>query len=169
MPRSLSAVATHLQGDARRAVTLLEESQSQFREVGDRRNAAVAALNLADALRDSVALDRAIVQYRDALVEFADVDDREGVAQVFLGLGGVMARVGQFEGAAKLLGAASVLKSEELGAREKFREVTNLKAAISAIRSAFGEEAFTAAWEAGRALPLEAAVQVALSSVPPES
>ncbi|HEX2281789.1 MAG TPA: tetratricopeptide repeat protein [Thermomicrobiales bacterium] len=147
------AVATHLQGDASRAVALLEESRLLFREVGDRRNAAVAALNLADALRDSGDLAESIVQYRDALVEFAETGEPQGIAQVFLGLGGVMARVGEFEVAARLLAAASVLKShEESGSREKFREVTNLNAAISVIRGALGEGAFTAAWEAGRAL-----------------
>ena len=159
------AVATHLQGDAPRAVALLEESRLLFQEVGDRRSAAVAALNLADALRDSGDLPQAVDQYRDALAEFAAADDHQGVAQVFLGLGGVMARVGQFESAAKLLGAASVLKpGEEPGSSEKSHEIANLKADLDAIRGALGEEAFTAAWEAGRALSLDAAVKVALSS-----
>jgi predicted ATPase/class 3 adenylate cyclase len=159
------AVATHLLGDAPRAVALLEESRLLFQEVGDRRSAAVAALNLADALRDSGDLPQAVVQYRDALAEFADADDHQGVAQVFLGLGGVMARMGRFESAAKLLGAASVLKTgEEPGSPEKSHEIAHLKADLDVIRGALGEEAFTAAWEAGRALSVDAAVKVALSS-----
>jgi tetratricopeptide (TPR) repeat protein len=159
------AVATHLLGDAPRAVALLEESRLLFQEVGDRRSAAVAALNLADALRDSGDLPQAVVQYRDALAEFADADDHQGVAQVFLGLGGVMARMGRFESAANLLGAASVLKpGEEPGSPEKSHEIAHLKADLDVIRGALGEEAFTAAWEAGRALSVDAAVKVALSS-----
>ena len=72
---------------------------------------------------------------------------------------------GEFESAAKLLGAASVLKpGEESGSGEESPEVANLKADLSAIRGALGEEAFTAAWDAGRALSLEAAVGAALSS-----
>jgi predicted ATPase len=163
------AVATHLQGDASRAVALLEESRLLFQEVGDRRRAAVATQNLANAPRDSGDLAQAVVQYRDALAEFAAADDRRGLAQVFLGLGGVMARVRQFESAARLLGAASALgPGEELSSAEKSREQANLNNAVDMIRATLGEEEFTAAWAAGRALPLEAAVQVALSSGLPD-
>jgi tetratricopeptide (TPR) repeat protein len=162
------AAATHFQGDAARAIALFEESRLLFREVGDRRSEAVTTVNLATAMRDTGDLSQAAVQYRGALAEFADADDPRGVAQVFLGLGGVMVRIGQFESAAKLLGAASVLKrGEEPSTPEESRELTNLKADLSAIRSVLGEEAFTAAWEAGRALPLDAAVEVALSTARP--
>jgi hypothetical protein len=76
-----------------------------------------------------------------------------------------MVRVGQFEHAAKLLGAASVLKpGEEPESGESSPEIANLKDDLNAIRDALGEEAFTAAWDAGRALSLEAAVRVAHSS-----
>jgi hypothetical protein len=79
-----------------------------------------------------------------------------------------MARLGQYESAAKLLGAASVLKpGEEPNSREKARLVASLKADLDAIRGALGEEAFTAAWEAGRTLSLEAAMQEALGSAIP--
>jgi hypothetical protein len=138
-----------------------------FREVGDRRSEAVTALNLANALRDTGNLSQAADQYGEALGEFVDAGDHQDVALVFLGLGGVMAGVGQFESAAKLLAAASVLKpGEDLNSTEKSREATNLKANISAIRSALGEEGFTAAWDAGRTMSLDAAVDVALSSAP---
>ena len=100
-------------------------------------------------------------------MEFTDADDHRGVARVFRGLAGVMARLEQFESATKLLGAASVLNpGEEPDSPEEFHEAANLKADLGAIRAALGEEAFTAAWDAGRALSLDAAVQVALSSAP---
>ena len=67
--------------------------------------------------------------------------------------------------AAKLLGAASALTpDEEPGSGERSPEIATLEADLNAIRGALGEDAFTAAWDAGRALSLEAAVQVALSS-----
>jgi hypothetical protein len=76
--------------------------------------------------------------------------------------------MGHFEHAAKLLGAACTLKPEaEPDFAETSPEAANLKNDLDVIRSALGEEAFTAAWDAGRALSLEAAVQVALSSVRP--
>jgi predicted ATPase len=162
------AVANHRQGDAPRAVALLEESLSLFREVGDRRSAALAALNLADALRDSGDLTQAGVHYRDALTGFDAIEDRALVAEGLQGLGSLLVRADEFERAATLLGAASTLKSnEEPGSGEGSPESASLAADRDAIRSALGEEAFTAAWEAGRALSLEAAVQAAAASVVP--
>ena len=161
-------MASHRQGDPQRAGVLLAESLSLYREVGDRRNAALAALDLADALRDSDDLTQAGVHYRDALGEFGAVEDRALVAQGLLGLGSVMVREGEFKNAAKLLGAASALTlGEEPDSGEGSPETVHSEEDLNAIRSALGEEAFTATWEAGRALSLEAAVQAALSSAIP--
>jgi len=161
------AVANHRQGDAPRAVALLEESLSLYGEVGDRRNAAQAALNLADALRDSDDLTQAAVHYRDALVEFGAVGDRGRVAQGLRGLGAARVREGKFERAATLLGAASALTSgEELNSGAASPELTTLAADLDAIRGALSEDAFTAAWDAGRSMSLDAAVQSALSDRP---
>jgi predicted ATPase/class 3 adenylate cyclase len=158
------AVANHRQGDAPRAVALLEESLSLFGEVGDRRSAALAALNLADALRDRGDLTHAAVHYREALVEFAAMEDRALVAAGLMGLGSVMVRQGEFQLAATLLGAASALTSDEgPDSSAASPELATLAADLDAIRDALGEDAFTAAWDAGRALSLEAVVQAALS------
>ena len=79
-----------------------------------------------------------------------------------------MARMGQFDNAAKLLGAASILKfGEEPDSWEQSPEISILKDDLDSIRGALGEEAFTAAWDAGRRLSLDAAVQLALSSARP--
>jgi predicted ATPase/class 3 adenylate cyclase len=159
------AVANHGQGDALRAATMLEESLSLFREVGDRRSAALAALNLADALRDGDDLTQAGVHYRDALAEFGAIEDRALVAGGLRGLGSVMVRERQFEEAARLLGASSALTPDvDSGSGEAASEIATLEADLNAIRRALGEDVFAAAWNAGRALSPEAAVQVALSS-----
>ncbi len=157
------AVATHRLGDAPRAVALLEESLSRFGEVGDLRSVGLAALNLADALRDTDDLTQAAVHYRNALAQFAAADNRERVAQGFLGLGSVLVRQGDFERAATLFGAASALTAGEEPRSDGSPEIATLEDDLNAIRGALGGEAFTAAWDAGRALSLEAAVQVALS------
>ena len=147
------AVANHRQGDFPRAVALLEESLSLFREVGDRRSAALAALNLADALRDSGDLTQAGVHYRDALAGFDAIEDQALVAQGLLGLGSLLVRAGELERAATLLAAASTLTPDkEPGSGEGSPESAPLAADLAAIRGALGEDAFTAAWDAGRAL-----------------
>ncbi|MCD6033920.1 MAG: hypothetical protein K0S78_6106, partial [Thermomicrobiales bacterium] len=161
------ATANHLQGDAPHAAVLLAESLSLFRDVGDERSAALAALYLGDALRDSDNLRQAAVHYRDALAEFATLDDHEQVAEGLLRLGRVMVREGEFENAVRLLGAASaVAHDDEPGAGAGSPAITSLDNGLNAIRDVLGEEAFTAAWDAGRALSLEAAVRVALSPAP---
>jgi hypothetical protein len=84
------------------------------------------------------------------------------------GIGSLLVRAGEFERAATLLGAASTLKpDEEPGTGEASPEIAALAADRDAIRGALGEDAFTAAWDAGRSLSCDAAVQSALSSAIP--
>ena len=159
------ASASHLQSDARRAAVLLTESLSLYRDVGDQRSAALAALYLADVLSDDDDLTQAAVHYREALAEFATLGDRDRVAEGLSKLGRVMVREGAFEPAAKLLGAVSALEpDDEPSAVEGSPQITGPDGELNAIREAMGEDAFTAVWDAGRALSLEAAVEVALSS-----
>jgi hypothetical protein len=68
-----------------------------------------------------------------------------------------MVRQGESQLAATLIGAASALTSDEgpdSGAASP--ELATLAADLDAIRDALGEDVFTAAWDAGRALSLEA-------------
>jgi predicted ATPase/class 3 adenylate cyclase len=159
------ATANHLQGDAPRAAVLLAESLSLFRDVGDERSAILATLYLADAQRDSNELRQAAVHYREALAAFSALDDRDGVARGLLNLGRVMVREGKFALAAKLLGAVSATElAGDPGAGKDSLVPTSLDDDHNAIRDAIGEKELTAAWEAGRALSLDGAVQLAISS-----
>jgi predicted ATPase/class 3 adenylate cyclase len=154
------AVANHRQGDPARAVAQLEESLVLYREVGDLRSAALVTLNLADALRDIGESKQAAALYRDILAEFLAADDRDRITDGLIGLGRVMVHEGEFESAARLLGAASAAAQDhELSPSE-----VTVEDDLTAIRDALGEDAFTAAWDAGRALTPEAAVAAAISS-----
>jgi predicted ATPase/class 3 adenylate cyclase len=159
------ALANHPHGDAPSAAALLEESLSLFRDVGDKRSAALAELYLADVLSENDDPPQAAIHYREALTEFASIKDHDRVAQGLSGLGSVLVRMGEFERAARLLGAASTLTpDEEPGTRERSPEIAALDDNLEAIRGALGEEAFIVAWDAGRALSLEEALRLALSS-----
>ncbi len=151
--------ANYRQGDIPRATALLEESLSLFREVGDGRSAALAALNLADALRDSGDLKQATAHYQEALVTFGDVNDRDRVVDGLLGLAGVLVRQGAFKDAARLLGGVSALSIEQPRDSLESVEAAN---DVETVRSALGEVGFSTAWESGRELSLEAAVQAAV-------
>jgi hypothetical protein len=64
---------------------------------------------------------------------------------------------GDAERAARLFGAAEALR-EALGAPLPPVERAHYDRSIATVRAALGEKAFAAAWTAGRAMPLEAAV-----------
>jgi hypothetical protein len=125
----------------------------------------LVTLNLADAQLDSDELTQAAAHYREALAAFGADVDRERVTKGLLGLGSLLVRRGDFERAATLLGAASSLTTKNsTSSVEDSPEAAALADDLNAIREALGEQALTAAWDAGRALSLEAAVQVALGS-----
>jgi predicted ATPase/class 3 adenylate cyclase len=155
------AWANHRRGNAPRAAMMLEESLSLFRDVGDTRNVALAALNLGDFLQESDDLERAAAYYQDALATFGDIHDREGVDYALSGLASLLVRQGAFKEAARLLGAASALTTDLPPGSAKTTRAEN---DAEAIRSAMGEEEFSAAWKSGRELSLEAAVQAAVAA-----
>ena len=155
------AIANRRQGHIPRVTSMLEESVALFREVGDSRSAALAALNLADALRDSDDLKQATMRYQDALIAFGEISDQERVVDGLLGLGSVLVRQGEFQHAARILGAASAL-SDDLP--QDSPESTQSVDDIEAIRNALGEAEFASAWESGRQLSLESAIQAAVAA-----
>ncbi|MGH8104339.1 MAG: hypothetical protein ACREJQ_07455, partial [bacterium] len=67
---------------------------------------------------------------------------------------------------AKLLGAADALR-EAIGSPLPPSERADHDRTLAAVCSALGDAAFTAAFAAGRALPLAAAIEYALSDDPP--
>ena len=73
---------------------------------------------------------------------------------------------GQGARAARLLGAAAALR-EALGAPQPPQERTDTEQAVAPARAALGEEAWAAAYAAGRALTLEQAIAEALARAMP--
>jgi hypothetical protein len=82
-------------------------------------------------------------------------------------LGSIIAGVGgQGEQAARLLGAAAAVR-ERLGAPQPPDDRQEVERLVAAARQALGVPAWTAAFTAGTALSLEAAVAEALGEPPP--
>jgi hypothetical protein len=141
------------------AVQAAEESLALSREVGDRGGEG-AALNLLGHL----ARDRGDLENARALL-LASISDAPvvpiGIAVTLEGLAGVEADQGRPLKAARLLGAASKLRgaTDDLPRSYMTHRVVADRAAVG---SALGAEAFTAAWDAGRRLSLEAALAEAL-------
>ena len=87
---------------------------------------------------------------RSGLTLHWDDADRGRIAACLNGLGIVAALAGQAERAARLCGAAEALR-ETIGAPVP-RHRGQYERAIAAARATLGEQAFAAAWAAGRAL-----------------
>jgi tetratricopeptide (TPR) repeat protein len=141
------------------AVQAAEESLALSREVGDRGGEG-AALNLLGHLardRGDLANARAFLLASLSGAPAVPI----GIAGTLEGLAGVEAEQGHLDRAARLLGAASGLRGATDDLPRSYM-THRVMADRAAVRSALGAQAFTAAWDAGRRLSLEAAVGEAL-------
>jgi predicted ATPase/DNA-binding SARP family transcriptional activator len=158
--RNLGHVVSN-QGDLDTARALLEESLQIRRELGDRRGIAHSLGILADIVQDQDDPVSAQSLYAESLAIHREVGDRGGVAERLEGLAALMLVQAKAQKAVRLWGAAHALRErigspKPLHAREKYDQQ------LAEARSALGEEAFAAAWEAGCALTWEGAVDYAL-------
>jgi non-specific serine/threonine protein kinase len=89
------------------------------------------------------------------------IGDKWAIAYSLAGWAEAARAVGHREQAVRLCGAAAALR-ETLGAALPPTEAAQFARVLAALRAALGEGPFVAAWETGRALPLEQAVAEAL-------
>jgi predicted ATPase/DNA-binding SARP family transcriptional activator len=105
--------------------------------------------------------DWATTCYRRSLVMRQEVGDTLALARSLEDFAGLAARQQQWERAAKLLGAAEgTCIGQDWTPPVAIPE--EYKRTVEVARAALSEEAFAAAWEAGRAMTLQAAVEYAL-------
>jgi tetratricopeptide (TPR) repeat protein len=150
------------QGEHERAAALYEEALGLFRALGDRRGSANALGNLGRVVLSQGDYGRAAALLEEALLLSRDIGTWELVAAGVESLAWVAASCGQARQAARLCGAAEAQR-EALGAPLPPDERAGHDQAVAAMRAALGEQAFAAAWAAGRALPLEQAIGEALA------
>ncbi|MGH2562792.1 MAG: LuxR C-terminal-related transcriptional regulator [Thermomicrobiales bacterium] len=155
-------IVTAQQGDATRASTLLAEGLAQHQRQGNPWGTgfALRALGtLACAQHDNV---MAAARFRTCVELWWEHGYRRGVGCAFVGLATVAGAMGQPEQAARLLGAVEAVR-EEYGLALWSTEQAMAAVAMADARAALGEAAYTRAWDAGHALPLEDAVAEALA------
>ena len=153
-------VAALNENDLKAARELIGEARAVFEELGERRGQALAALN------------GGMVEYLDGDVETADRLFRECLeiarrigarplgGYAMLGLALTASRVGALERAATLHGFFDAL-CEEVGAVVQALETRLRDADQDRLRVELGDAGFDAAYQAGRALPLDDAVALA--------
>jgi DNA-binding CsgD family transcriptional regulator len=155
-------------GSHARAQACLEQGLALSQELDDRFGTAfqVAALGrLASSQGDHA---RATPLLRQALILWRDLGDLRDVGVGLDGLALAAAAQGQGRRAAQLFGAASAVR-ERPGLTENPIWGDDHARAVEATRGSLGEAELVAAWEEGRALPLELAIEMALGSTDPDA
>jgi tetratricopeptide (TPR) repeat protein len=158
---SMGNVAGKLDDHAR-AVTLFQESLALGRELGEKRLIAIVLVNLGNSAQAQGNAAQAAAQYAESLTLCQAIGLPWLVAYGLEGMAGVSKAQGQPEQAAHLFGAAAALR-EAISAPLPPADHARHDHAVAAVRVALGEDAFAAAWEAGRTMPLEQAVAEAIS------
>jgi non-specific serine/threonine protein kinase len=157
-------VAAQGRGELAMAATHLEAALDQYRGIGYARGESKTLLILGDVARDREDHRRAWTHYRESLALAGEHGDLRTILDALAGLATVAVAWGAPEHAARLLGAAEALR-EAIGtmillpADRESHERT-----VAAARAELSEAAFAAAWAAGQALPLEAAIADALGT-----
>jgi DNA-binding CsgD family transcriptional regulator len=149
-------------GDLVGAAHHLEEAERRQRALGFAWGLSRTLCYLGDLARARGDLDAALSRYRESL----ELAQKSGVllraANALDGVVGVAAARGDAERAVRLYGATAALR-ERLGAALPPYERLVHEQNLAAARASLGPAAFDAAWAAGAALPLEAAVAEALA------
>jgi non-specific serine/threonine protein kinase len=165
---AITALAARDRGDLKRATALSDEATARFRSLG-------SSEHLAETLgwMGSVALlagerSRALAAFRESLALSWENGDRTGCANALAGLAASVTG-DHADRAARMFGAADALRTS-LRVRLPPSERCWYEPGVASARSGLTPEAFTAAWEAGGALPLDLVVAEALAmDVAPDS
>jgi hypothetical protein len=101
--------------------------------------------------------DQARARFTESLRLFQERGNKRGIIECIAGMAGVVAAQGQGERAVRLLGATAA-QFKAIGAAMWPADRIDYHRNEASIRAVLGEEAFAAAWAAGRALTLEQAI-----------
>jgi predicted ATPase/DNA-binding XRE family transcriptional regulator len=144
----------HAQGDGRRAAMLFEESLAIRRDVGDTRGVATMLGSLGHMAHIQGDESRAASLLKESLTLAHALGDMGMMAHCLEDLADIAWAQGLADRAAWLFRAAVGLR-EVSGAALAPDDRAHYDRTLTAVRAALGEEAFAAAWEAGRTTPLE--------------
>jgi hypothetical protein len=138
------------------------ESLALRRELGDQQGIAVSLNNLGLVAEKQGEYARAVALLRESLQLSSDIGARDMAAEGLEGLAWSVVAQGQPDRAARLGGAAEALR-EVLGVPLSPDSRLGHDQALQAMDATLGERACAAAWAAGRAMPLDQAITLALS------
>jgi tetratricopeptide (TPR) repeat protein len=152
------------EGNPRAAQACYEDGLAISRQRGDKWGIGIALLNLGHLALRSGDAQRAGGLYGEGLTMSVELGDRARIADYLNAIGRLAAVAGDWPSTARLLSAATALY-HSLGIEQFPDHRGEHEHATAAARAGLGDQAFTAAWDAGQALLPEHAVDEALSVV----
>jgi predicted ATPase len=159
LPRALNGLAELHRGEREfdAAIPYYEEALALDRELGDRRGIAVQLGDLAKLHVTLGHADRARAMLRESLAISDEIGSSQVRQNALEGCAGLANLLGQWEAAARLLGAVEVQANRSGFFREP-ADAQFVAALVAETRDALGASALEAAQAAGRALDSEGAV-----------
>jgi hypothetical protein len=134
-----------------------------WQEMGDRRFVLVARSDLAHALRRGGEIEEAEALYRETLHGWQHAGNRGAIANQLECFAFLSIAKGDPVGAARLFGAAEVIR-EVAGSAMVAAEQAEYDAAVGQLRASLDAALLDPAWAGGRRLTTDEAVAVALAS-----
>jgi predicted ATPase/serine/threonine protein kinase len=150
------------QGDFAGARSLYEQSLATFRQLGDAWGVASSLSDLGNLGRDQGNYAESQRLYGESVQIFQELGHKRGVARVLEAMATSAAAQMAPQHSLRLAGAAAALR-QSLGAPLPPGEQAKLEKSLEPARQALNNAAGVAAWMQGWAMPLEEAVQEALS------
>ncbi|HUE43958.1 MAG TPA: protein kinase [Candidatus Sulfotelmatobacter sp.] len=150
------------QGDAAGARSLYERALAIFYELEDRWGIAGTLADLGGLARQQKDYSTAHSLYRESISLFREMEHKRGIARLLECFACTAAAQGHSERSLRLAGAAAALR-QNIGAPLPPTDQLRIEEEIEPARTAMGTAASSAAWRSGWALPLDVAVDEALT------
>ena len=159
-----SGIVAHEQGDCTLAEELLEQSLSLYRALENRWGMALVLNFRGHAMLEKNDWDRALVCFKEGLQMSQATGNKLGVANALLGFGRLSLAAAKSGQAARLL-AAAVIFHTATGAMLPAFLRSRCDRDLESARAGLGEEAFAIDYEEGKKMPVEMAVEYALTNI----
>jgi len=141
---------------------LHQESLAIYRALDETCGMAIASGNLGHSAMHLGRLDEARAWQAKSLRLFNEIGDNDGLTECLERFAMLANAHANFRRAAQLFGAASVLR-KEAGTSLMPAERSEYDTELSATRAQLGTATFDAAWQAGQAMTLDQAMELAVS------
>lgn len=158
---NLGTASVHAR-DGARARSLLEEAGSVYDRLGDRHFSARASVQQGFAWMVDGEIVRAASLISEALRTFVELEDPWGTAECLEAIAAVRAAEGSAERAARTGGSAEVLRAT-ITVLPLASDRIWIESYLEGARASLGAEAWQKAWDAGRGMSVEDAIEDALA------